>query len=671
MIVQAFLLVFCTAVCLLFLFPDTYKATAKIHSKQSSSTASILSNIGLEDISSYLGTSENDIDTIIELAKLEPVLSKVVKKLQLRGRDNELMEAEGLLSTTPVISSFFPLPYIELKQVNDTDILEIKVIAPDPDQAAMIANTLAEICIDENKEQNIKEYRSAHHFISEQIKGVKDDYVKSLNEIKEFQVNEGILDLEKETLIGLEKIAELFQKKEEDLIGILEYQERIAYTKLQLSKEKGESVSGTATKENPAIEDWKKTIADLELQLVAELTENRPEHPSVKVLQEKLSKASRSLNEEVVLYQNTSPELRQNERELNVLRAHLKGVDSSINTYLDQIKTLPEKSFLLTQLELEFSVSQKLYSSLLEYMYEIGLAESMILSDFDLVELAIPPNLDDTAGPGKMIVMVMAGVIGILFGIGLTFVIEYLDDSIKTPEPFKKKFGLLHLGSVPYFKIKPEELIKKRNPKDPVNEAYRNIRNSIKYTLIDNPPKTILLTSSIESEGKSTTSFNLALSFAAEGKQVVLVDLDLRRPNLHNFFKMPNSEGITNAIVNKKTVGKNLQQTGIDGLFLLSSGPTPSDPGGFVESEKLRQFITDLATQFDLVIIDSPPILYANDAIVLSRNVDASVLVVHAGKVSMKILDQTWDHFQKAGIKPVGAVLNNMKSNLTKYYYYG
>jgi tyrosine-protein kinase Etk/Wzc len=557
---------------------------------------------------------------------------------------------------------------VEIEQIEDTDLMEIKVESPDAEEAAMIANTVADVYIEESLKQRKEEYKSAREFIEHQIRLTKVDYLDALREIKMFKIEGKTVDLETETRLAIEKMSDMIKEKEDNIIDIAKVRAEIEILKTQLGRENEMRVSSSAISENPQIEMLKKTLSDLELELAGALTEKRLDHPDVAAINGKITKARAELRTEIGVFQEMSEGLQNFERELAALEAHLRSINANIDEHISLLYTIPDKAFSESQLELKYSVNQDLYSSLLEYLYQVGVAEAMTLSDIRLVEPATVPDVDKPESPNIVLNGMMGIFLGLMFGLGLGFLVDYLDDTIKTPEEAKEQ-GLTLLGSVPKFKRKESPLISQRDPKDPVSESYRTVRNSLKFASLDKPINSLMITSSLADEGKTTTVVNLGISIAREGKEVLLMDTDLRRPAVHDLFGASNSIGITTILAEEANVEDATKKSDIEGLNLLTSGPVPPDPGRMLESAKLRQLIKDLTEQYDTIILDSPPVLIVNDAIVIAGYVDSLILVLESGKTSRRALSQTRELLSQANIQPSGVVLNKFKIGRGGYYY--
>jgi capsular exopolysaccharide synthesis family protein len=330
-------------------------------------------------------------------------------------------------------------------------------------------------------------------------------------------------------------------------------------------------------------------------------------------------------------------------------------VNLDINKYTGLIKTLPAKSNEEAKLKLALTASQDIYSSLLDYSNRIGVAEAMTLPDALLVQPAIRPY--EPKSPKLILNGIIGAFVGLIFAFGLAFLREYVDDTLKSPEELEQYKELPFLGSIP--RISKSRLISEVDANDPVSEAYRAIRYNLKYASLDNPLKSFLITSSNPKEGKTLTVANLGISFSQTGIKVLLIDTDLRRPGLHELFQKPNQIGFTNVIAGDCTMQDAIVNAGIEGLSLLPSGSTPPDPGRIFESEKLKILISLLSKRFDLIILDSAPLLIKSDATILGRYVDGLIYVLEAGRTSRKAITETVEVFKKAALRPLGAVLNS------------
>jgi capsular exopolysaccharide synthesis family protein len=218
------------------------------------------------------------------------------------------------------------------------------------------------------------------------------------------------------------------------------------------------------------------------------------------------------------------------------------------------------------------------------------------------------------------------------------------------------------------------QLITEILPQSQVSESYRTLRTNIQFSSIDRTMKTILITSAQPGEGKSTTAANLSVAYAQEGKKVLIVDADLRKPTIHYYFGKSNRYGLTSAIVNRNQLDEVILETPVENLFLITSGPIPPNPSELLTSQKMTTILEEMAARFDVIIIDSPPTLAVADAQILATKCDGVVMVISDGKVKRDVARKAIHNLERVQAKILGVVLNNKrfkKSDAMYNYYYG
>ncbi len=261
---------------------------------------------------------------------------------------------------------------------------------------------------------------------------------------------------------------------------------------------------------------------------------------------------------------------------------------------------------------------------------------------------------------------VLAVILGLMLGVGLAFLVDHLDDSIKAKDDFERAvpgvgvLGLIPL--VPDWKSRAESrIVSLSDPNSPTAEAYRTLRTSIQFLGIDRQVRLVQVTSASAQEGKSTTLANLAVAFASSGLRTIAVCCDLRRPRLHEFFHVNNEVGFTSVLLGTVALSKALQPVyGQERLFLLASGPLAPNPAELLSSSRTADLLRNLASQADIVLIDSPPVLPVTDALILSQRVDSTVLVSSVGTTTRKAAARTVEMLRQVNAPLVGAVLNGV-----------
>jgi capsular exopolysaccharide synthesis family protein len=266
---------------------------------------------------------------------------------------------------------------------------------------------------------------------------------------------------------------------------------------------------------------------------------------------------------------------------------------------------------------------------------------------------------------------------GLLLGVALAFLLEYLDWTIKTPEQLDTIYGLATLGVIGTIgsrgngKTERDELITLSEPRSPAAEAYRALRTNLRFVSPGNPVRSLLVTSAGPVEGKTLTSANLAVTLAQAGSLVILVDADLRRPRVHHVFDLAREPGLTDLIVDPRDgIEGYLQETGIENLRVLACGPLPRNPAELLGSRRAAEVMEQLKEQADVVIYDSPPAVTVTDAVVLSPQVDGVIQVVQAGRTRRDVVVRAKTLLEKVGAHLLGPVLNQVSLGDMGYYTY-
>ncbi len=357
----------------------------------------------------------------------------------------------------------------------------------------------------------------------------------------------------------------------------------------------------------------------------------------------------------------------------NLLR-QLKQLESDIattQTALDKARGAPGNGAEVTRLETSLAQSRSSYSNLLKSYEDIRIAEAKSIDNVIVAEPAEVPTRP--VRPNVLMNTLLAAVVGAMLAVGVAFLIEYLDDSIRSPDDADNALHLPTLGTIMRTSVPhpPDRLFVQTSPRSPMAESYRALRTNVQFSNVDTPTKAILVTSANPTEGKSTTAANLAAAMAQGGLRVVLVDGDMRRPSQHQIFEVTNDYGLTNALLQDGAeLNGSLQQTKIENLFLLPTGPIPPNPSELLGSQRMRRLITALKEQFDAVIIDSPPVLAVTDPAVLAPQADGVILVVGAGETRRGAAQRAVTHLTQVGARFLGVALNKISRGGRGYGYY-
>ncbi|MCS7222335.1 MAG: polysaccharide biosynthesis tyrosine autokinase [Anaerolineae bacterium] len=355
-------------------------------------------------------------------------------------------------------------------------------------------------------------------------------------------------------------------------------------------------------------------------------------------------------------------------REIEILQQDIAHAREAINR-LGTPQT-PAQQVELDRLQNNLTQYRASYLNLLSSYEGIRLSEAQLVNNVVVSEPADVPIYP--VRPRTLLNTLLAAIMGAILASGSVFLIEYLDDTIKTPEEVLRVLNLPTLGAIARFDDKGQQLIAHTSPKSPIAEAYRTLCINIQFSSVDRPVRTLLITSSGPREGKSTIAANLAIVMAQTGQMVVLVDTDLRRPTLHKLFHLPNAVGLTTALFSDTNLMPDgyVQPTEVENLYVFTSGPLPPNPLELLGSQRMQELIQRLQQEADLLIFDSPPVLAVTDAAVLARQLDGVLLVIDAEETRQPIAQQACEELSKVGARILGVALNKLTAGRSGYYSY-
>jgi non-specific protein-tyrosine kinase len=309
------------------------------------------------------------------------------------------------------------------------------------------------------------------------------------------------------------------------------------------------------------------------------------------------------------------------------------------------------------------------YAYLLQSYESVRLAEAQSTSNVVQVEPATA--LEAPVRPRVMTNTVLAVVVGLMLAVGVVFLIEALDDTIRGPEEIARQLGLPVLGVIGHMPAQGEGLMTVTQPRSPISEAFRALRTNIQFASVDTPVRKLLVTSPSPSDGKSTVVANLGAVLAQNGQRVVLIDADLRRPRLHKVMRLPNRRGVSELFVQPQLILDGAaQKTETPNLFTVTSGSLPPNPSELLGSSKMVEILKTAEQDANMIILDTPPVLAVTDAVVLAPRVDGVLLVVKPGATKMAAARQSANQLRQVGAKLLGVVLNDVEIKRSRYYYY-
>jgi non-specific protein-tyrosine kinase len=350
------------------------------------------------------------------------------------------------------------------------------------------------------------------------------------------------------------------------------------------------------------------------------------------------------------------------------LETQLAETDKQISIFVTQTEmaSTPEEKDRLEAKVVEY---RTIYSNLLSSYEQIRLSEAQSVSSVVQVVPAVSNPIP--IEPNIWRNTLLAALLGFLLAAVILIVRESLDDTVKTPNEINRKFNLPILGVINHHGSEGNAPITLAEPRSPVAEAYRALRTNISYASVDRPLRTILVTSAVPGDGKSTTIVNLGVVLAQNGKKVIIADCDLRRPQIHTYFGLANRHGMSTLFAQSSEALNSVRQTtAVDGLTVVTSGSLPPNPSELMGSQKLQSILSTMKNSADLILIDTPPTLTVTDASALAPSLDGILLVVRPGKTRISALRQTIEQLRQLNARILGVVLNDVAISGKSYSYH-
>ena len=427
-----------------------------------------------------------------------------------------------------------------------------------------------------------------------------------------------------------------------------------------------EAASGTALLpdmlQNSIIHTLQEKRADLMGQYQDKLSVYKPAYPLMQQLQGQIAEMDKQIKSEVA---NVKSSVRAEYQAALAQESLLsKQMDTAKNSVLD----LEGRSIRYNVLKREVDTNRQLYDGLLQRYKEVGLAGGVTTNNISVVDHAEVP--DRPYKPDLLRNLLLAALLGLGLGALLAFFFEYIDDTLKTPEEIERQLGLAVLGIIPRLKnMNPTAALE--DVRSPFSEAYRSVRTALQFSTESGAPRSLLITSAIPGEGKSTTALTLAQNFTQLGKRVLLIDADLRNPTLHKTLGLDNSLGLSNCLAGAAKPQDVIHTPQEQNLHVILSGPLPPNPAELLAGPKLLSLLTVAMAKYDQVIIDGPPIMGLADAPIISHVAMGTLLVIDAGQTRKQIAKAAVKRLFSARAHLVGALLTKVNTRAAGYGGYG
>jgi capsular exopolysaccharide synthesis family protein len=566
----------------------------------------------------------------------------------------------------------------------ETRLIDIRFTHSMPDVPAKVVNAIAETYVFSNLEKRTEANSTTGDFLQKRIAELQQQIRTSEERLVNYAKNNQIISLDPNQNTVVERLAGLNQQ-------LLQAENDRKTAEAALNAAKGPDAA------NALAEDAGKQSNDLEAKL-NELRQKRAllmvdateEAPEVKEVDQQIAELDKQLKDQrsrksVTLLTNLNTRYQQ-------ALQHEQSLRKAFEQQRAETLSQNEAAINYRIIQQEIETNKSLLNGLLQGAKENDVVMAGKPNNISIVDYALAP--DTPVGPNRARTVIAAFFLSIGLGVGLALFFEYLDDTVHSTEEVERVLHLPALAVIPSVgsaarrRVIPggpalqkqngggngnSELLMNLDSRSPLAEAYRHLRTSVLLSTAGRAPKSLLVTSSLPGEGKTTTAVNTAISLAQTGASVVIIDADMRRPRLQSIFDMQGQLGLSSILSSDSSADDMLAMVRADeesGLNILTSGPIPPNPAELLGSEQMRRLLSVLQANYTHVVVDSPPVSSFTDGVLISTMVDGVLLVVHGGKSSRHIVRRSKQLLNDVGAKIFGVVLNNINLQSHDYYYY-
>jgi exopolysaccharide transport family protein len=567
----------------------------------------------------------------------------------------------------------------------NSHIIKVSFRSPDKDLTANVVNTLMSTYTENNFKSRFDSTMQASDWLSKQLVDLQMKVETSQEKLVRYQKEHEILGIDEKQNITTAKLDELNKALTQAESERMDKES--VYRLVQAgdadtiaSAASALDAAGAGNQSGGLLESLRTKEADLKIQAAELSTQFGPSYPKLAQLENQLKEIDAQL-------------LAETRKVGGKIRGQYMAALQRENMLHDALEKQKQEANKLNESAIEYSLlkrdldtNRQLYEGLLEKLKEAGVSAGLRSNNFRIVDVARVPTAP--VEPNIPRNLAFAFMLGLTSGVGLAFLLEGLDSTVRTTEQAQMISGLPPLGMIPLGSrtaregANPKrlviatskeavELITQVRPQSQMAESYRALRTSLLLSNLGAPPKVIMVTSALPQEGKTTTSINCAVVLAQKGIRVLLIDADLRRPSIHKTLGMGPRSGLSNVLTGSATLQQAITRSPtLPNLDVLPAGTPPPNPAELLASANMRDVLQELRGQYDHIVVDTPPTLSVTDAVVLSPRADAIVLVIRSGQTTKQALRRSRDILMQVNAKVSGVLLNAVDLSSPDYYYY-
>ncbi len=597
---------------------------------------------------------------------------------------------ENVKSTEDLANS---LSDVSIDQKRGLDIIEISALSPSPFEATLIANVYAQQYKNLNLKQNRDQLTVVTNFLDEQRKEKYDELNSAEETLRAFQEKGGLIALDERasTLISV--------------LSQFEAQKSATQVDLMASDKVLENLRKELQAQNPRMADYLKSltsqtyikaiqeeIAKLEVNKQVALSRKNEVNENSPVILEynrKLNDLRKELDKELEvlkagIFASSPEEVKELTQKIiaeevknQSLETSIKELDKIVQGYEARFMKLPKNAIELARLKRNSEALEKLYLMVEQRYQEALINEQSQPGNVLIIDTARLP--EKPSKPNRKLIIIIGLLLGAGLAVGYVFIKNYFDDTVKTPDDIENR-NINVLAWIPHFDSisggQEVQFVVEQLPDSIPSEGFRALRTRVQFSRVNTESlKTLLITSSAPQEGKTTIAVNLAGSFAQSKKKVLLIDCDLRKPSVHKLFKKDRVPGLIDFLVGSAKLDEVVNKSSLSNLSYITAGTIPPNPAEMLDSQEMRTFLKQMRESYDLIILDSPPVIAVTDSEILTSMVDGTLLVVSAENTEVEMMERSVELIRRENTQFLGTVLNNFSyksgyGSYYKYYYY-
>jgi capsular exopolysaccharide synthesis family protein len=547
----------------------------------------------------------------------------------------------------------------------DSSLIAIAIEGANPELTARLANAYADNFIQSNMERRYEATSYARNFLQQRIAAVKARLEQTERELVAYAKAQGIITLAVDT----GGTGSVRQEQSIDAATLVQTNNALAQAKSdriaaeQRFRQGAGAQSRAAAISDPTVQALGQQRATLEAQYQQKLALFKPEFPEMVQLRGQIDSLDKEIARQRSNVSGSASGTLQADYQAALAREN--ELQAKVNQGKAGLMALRERSIQYTILQREVDTNRSLYDALLQRFKEVGVAGGVGANVVSVVDRARTPSAPFK--PNLPLNIIIGLFVGLLLGLGTAFTIEWIDDTIKTPDDVGTKLGLASLGVIPGVGKGLAVREQLEDPRSQISEAYQSVRTALQFSTDHGVPRSLLVTSTRASEGKSSTTLALAQTLASLGATVLLIDADLRKPT----FRGPSStsQGLSSLLAGSDKVSECVHPTQMERLFLLPSGPIPPNPAELLASGRFKEILDEALTRFDHVVIDSAPVLGLADAPMLASSVEGTLMVIEAGAIRRAAALNAVNRLRASEARLMGAILTKFNALKVGYGY--